>query len=141
MAFSLIRNTNPVEYRVFRHNGRVFTAGDIVVWERTSDNYDVTTHALGTAIATNLAGVAVNTTTSADSVVTVILLDPTHEWKVDCTNTANDDHNSMRVGLTNAGTINNDGSDGTTTADFFMQTDIAGTKLIGRILSMPQAAA
>ena len=60
MAFSLIRNINPAEYRVFTHNGRVFNAGDIVVWERTSDAYDVTTHALGTAITTNVAGVAVN---------------------------------------------------------------------------------
>jgi hypothetical protein len=47
----------------------------------------------------------------------------------------------MRVGLTDAGTVNNDGADGTTTADLFLQTDVAdSTHLIGRILSIPQVS-
>jgi hypothetical protein len=47
----------------------------------------------------------------------------------------------LRVGLTDANTVNNDGSDGTSTSDLFMQTGVAGTEVVGRFIIPGQVTA
>lgn len=140
-GFSLKENIVPVEYKKLRHNGGVFAIGDVVVWDRTSDAYDVTTHALSNATTLNLCGISMEATTSSSTTVLVALIAPDQKWSCESANAANTSHNGLRVGLTDANTVNNDGSDGTSTSDLFMQTGVAGTEVVGRFIIPGQVTA
>lgn len=141
-GFSIVTDPNSTQFKKLRHNGGVFAIGDIVVYDRTSDAYDVTTWALSNATTLNLCGIAMEATTAASTTVLVKLIDNEQEWKCAATNAANTNHNYLRVPMTDAHTVNNDGSDGTTTADIFEQTGIASsTEVVGKFIKIGQAAA
>ena len=141
-GFSIVTSPNPVVFEKKTHNGGVFAIGDIVVLERTSDAYEVTTWALSNASTLNLCGIAMEATTSSSTKVLVALIDNQQQWKCESTSTADTDDNSLRHEMTDGNTVANTSSDITTTAGIFEQTGIAATKVVvGKFIKIGQAAA
>lgn len=141
-GFSIVTDPLSTPNVRVRHNGGVFAIGDIVVKDRTSDAYDVTTWALSNATTLNLFGIAMEATTAASTTVLVKLIDNNQEWKCAATNATSTNHNYLRVPMTDAHTVNNDGADGTTTSDIFEQTGVASTtEVVGKFIKVGQAAA
>ncbi len=133
--FVLAENLIPVEYKTLRIASQAYALGDAVMWDRTSDAIDVVP-ATASTITANICGIAMEAKTSSDTTLIVALVEPDQRWAADATNTPNTNHNQQRMVLTDKGTVNNTGTDSTSTAAIFQQTGIlTGSRIVGRFLT------
>lgn len=144
MAFELIRDPETTEFKTVRVASQAYTRGDLVMLDRTSDATDVVP-ATSSSTTLNIFGVAAETVVSTVTSLAVIVVTPHQEWKVDVTNTSVLNNNYQRMVLTDARTMNNTGTDSTTSSGVFMQTGYTGAtsdkKLIGRLLKVANITA
>jgi hypothetical protein len=105
------------------------------MWDRVSDAVDVVP-ATSASITANIAGIAMEAKTSTDTALLVALVQPDQRWGADATNATSTNHNQQRMVLTDKGTVNNTGTDSTSTAAIFQQTGIlSATRIVGRFLT------
>lgn len=132
--FVLAENLIPIEYKILRIASQAYAIGDAVQWDRTSDAVDVTP-ATSSTITAGIAGIAMETKLSSDTTLIVAIVAPDQRWAADSTNTSNTNHNQQRMVLTDKGTVNNTGTDSTSTAAIFQQTGIiSANRIVGRFL-------
>jgi len=102
--------------------------------DRTSDAIDVVP-ATASSTTANIYAVAMETVTSAATQLLTCIIKPTQRWTADVTNTANTAHGYQRMILTDKSTVNNTGTDSTTSSGVFEQLGVVGTtRIVGRFL-------
>jgi hypothetical protein len=133
--FSLVSDPNPTVYRSVRIASQAYQVGDAVQADRTADAVDVTP-ATSSTITAAIFGVAMSAQVSTDTSLLVALVNNEQEWAADNTNTPSTNHNYQRMVLTDKGTVNNTGTDSTSTAAVWMQTGIlSGNRTVGSFLA------
>lgn len=144
IGFKLV--TDPVsttEYRNVRVASQAYTIGDAVMADYTSDAVDVVP-ATSSAKTTNIFGVAMETVTSAATVILVSIITDKQKWSADTTNNSNTNHNFQRMVLTDKATVNNTGTDDTSVNAVFQQfgtiSTVATKRIVGRFLTAAVAA-
>lgn len=137
IAFKLIKDSMPTdEFVNVRVASQAYTIGDLVMADWTSDAIDVVP-ATSSSKTTNIFGVAMQTVTSAATVLLIALLNPFQRWSADTTNTPSTNHTMQRMILTDKATVNNTGTDDTSVNAVFQQTgvvDVTGKRIVGRFL-------
>ena len=134
IEFKLIADPNPTVFKVVRIASQAYAIGDAVQVDVTSDAIDVTP-ATASTLTARIYGVAMEAKAATDTSLLIALITPSQTWSADVTNTSNTNHNFQRMVLTDKGTVNNTGTDSTTTAAVFQQTGILSTtRIVGRFL-------
>ena len=132
-GFSLIRDPNPTEFRTFTISSQAFTIGDLVDVSRTAGTVTPSTSSSTTY---TIRAVAMQTVASTATTLLVCLVTPAQEWTAAMTNATNATHNGQRMVLTDKATVNNTGTDSTSTAAVFEQyAVVTGTRAAGRLLA------
>ena len=136
IEFKLIKDPDSTIYESVRIASQAYAVGDAVMTDLTSDSIDVVP-ATASTITARIHGVAMEAKTASDTSLLIALVTPRQRWGADVTNTANASHNYQRMVLTDKGTVNNTGSDVTSTAAIFQQTGIGpgSTRVVGRFLA------
>lgn len=134
IEFKIVSYITPIEYKQLRIANQAYAIGDAVMFDRTADGIDVVP-ATSSSITANIAGVAMEAKTTADTTLLVALVAPGQQWSADSTNTASTNDNQQRMVLTDKGTVNNTHTDSTSTAAVFQQTGvISANRIVGRFL-------
>lgn len=120
--FSLVADPNPTVYQVVTIASQAYQVGDAVQMSRTAADV---TPATSATICANIFGVAMATQLSTDTQMLVALVTDQQTWQADNTNTPNSAHNFQRMVLTDKGTVNNTGTDSTSSAAVWTQTGLA----------------
>jgi tRNA(Ile2) C34 agmatinyltransferase TiaS len=132
MSFKLLRDPDNTVYRVFVIASQAYTIGDLVDISRTAADVVPSTSA---SVTYGVRGVAMQTVTSAATTLLVALVTPRQDWVATVTNASNVAHSGQRMVLTDARTVNNTGTDSTTSAGVFEQSGaVDATHVVGRIL-------
>lgn len=136
--FKFVSSVLPIEYRNVRIANQAYAVGDAVMLDRVSDAVDVIP-ATSSTITANIYGIAMSAQLSTDTTLLVALIRPDQLWSADATNTANTNHNEQRMVLTDKGTVNNTGTDSTSSAAIFQQTgtvlQLGQNRIVGRFLA------
>lgn len=134
IEFKLVENVVPIEYKQFRIASQAYQIGDALQWDRTADAVDVTP-ATSSTITAGIAAIAMEAKLSTDTTMLCAILAPDQRWAADATNATNTNHNNQRMVLTDKGTVNNTGTDSTSTAAVFKQTGVlTTTRIVGQFL-------
>ena len=131
-GFKLVTDAGNTEFRTYTISSQAYTIGDLVDVSRTAGTVTPSTSSSTTY---TIRGVAMQTVTSAATTLLIALATPAQKWSVDATNATNVTHNGQRMVLTDKATVNNTGTDSTSTAAVFEQFGtVSATRLIGRLL-------
>ena len=131
-GFILQADPNNTEYRAFAIVSQAYAIGDAVMVSRTAADV---VPATSTSPTYGIRGVAMEAKTTADTLLLVALATQYQRWTADVTNAADATHNGQRMVLTNARTVNNTGTDSTTTYGVFEQLGVVDTnRIVGRFL-------
>lgn len=95
---------------------------EVVCYDRVNSKV---VEATSSAVPKDVAGIVATTTSLADIVADIQLIDYNDEYVVNTLNLSSLSHNYQRMALSNSGMVNNSGSDIETTG-IFMQTDVIG---------------
>lgn len=128
MAFSLIKDAIPAEYKKVRVSSQAYTIGDVVMLDASSDAVDVVP-ATAAVTPTRLYGVAMETVAATATSLLICLINPTQEWKATASNAASTDHNYLHMLLSDCTAVNNT-TNNTTDEAVFMQTGILSSSVI-----------
>lgn len=120
--FSLVSDPNPTVYQLVTIASQAYQVGDLVQLSRTAADV---TPATSSTICANVFGVAMSAQASTDTQMLVALATDQQTWQADNTNTPNVAHNFQRMVLTDKGTVNNTGTDSTSSAAVWTQTGLA----------------
>lgn len=135
IEFRLISDPITTTYKVVTIASQAYAIGDAVQLSRSAATV---TPATSSTITANIYGVAMEAKTSTDTSLLVAVITEQQEWQADVTNTANTAHNFQRMVLTDKGTVNNTGTDSTSTAAIFEQNGVVSgsstTRIVGRFL-------
>lgn len=132
-GFSLIADPENTEFRNYTIASQAYTIGDLVDVSRTAATV---TPATSSSTTYTIRGVAMQTVTSAATVLLVALVHSSQRWSAVMTNATNAAHNGQRMALTDKGTVNNTGTDTTATTGVFEQLGvISSTRCVGRLLA------
>lgn len=107
----------------FAISGITVVAGDAMSWDRTNA---VVILATSSHSLEDLAGVAVESASTADTILNMQKITEDDEYIVDTTNNSNSSHNGQRHALTNENTVNNASSDEAGDTAVFLQLGIVG---------------
>lgn len=139
IGFRLIADPETTVYRNFVISSQAYTIGDSVDVSRSAADVIPSTSSSTTILQ---RGVAMQTVTSAATVLLVCLTTPRQTWTADATNTTNTAHNYQRQVLTDKATVNNTGTDSTAATAVFEQLGTASTtRLVGRFLVVANVTA
>jgi hypothetical protein len=105
--------------------------GDLMTYSRSAGTVVKATSALHRE---DVAGVVVETTTTADTSVLLQRIVPQDEYIVDVTNASDAAHNYQRMALTDEKVVNNTGTDSAASTAFVMQTGVVGVSGDKKIL-------
>lgn len=132
-GFSLIADPGNTEFRTYTIASQAYTIGDLVDLSRTAGTVTPSTSSSTTY---TIIGVAMQTVASTATVLLVALVTPGQRWTAAMTNATNAAHNGQRMVLTDKATVNNTGTDSTSTAAVFEQVGVVSTtRTVGRLLS------
>lgn len=132
-GFSLIADPGNTEYRTFTISSQAFTIGDLVDVSRTAGTV---TPATSSSTTYTIRGVAMQTVTSTATSLLVAIVNSAQRWTAAMTNATNTAHNGQRMVLTDKATVNNTGTDSTSTAAVFEQYGVVtSTRAVGRLLA------
>lgn len=127
--FSLIADPNVTVYKNVTIASQAYQLGDLVQLSRSAATV---TPATSATINANVYGVAMGAALSTDTSMLVCLVTPLQTWSADNTNTPSTTHNFQRMVLTDKGTVNNTGTDSTSSAAVWTQTAIlSGNRTVG----------
>ncbi len=135
IGFKLIADPDTTEYRVYTISSQAYTIGDSVDVSRSAATVVPST---ATSTTLGIRGVAMETVTSAATALLVCIAKSTQRWTADVTNAPSTTHNGQRMILTDARTVNNTGTDSTTSSGVFEQLgvqDTTGKRIVGRFLA------
>lgn len=128
--FSLQNDPNTTVYRNVVIASQAYQIGDLVQLSRTAADV---TPATSATINANVYGVAMSAQLSTDTSMLVCLITNVQIWSADNTNTPNIAHNYQRMVLTDKGTVNNTGTDSTSSAAIWTQTGVlTGNRTTGQ---------
>jgi hypothetical protein len=130
IGFKLIADPSNTEYRVMTIASQSYTVGDLVAVSRSAATVIPATSA---TITNNVFGVAMETVTSSATTLLCCIARPQQRFSADVTNATNTAHNLQRMVLTDARTVNNTGTDDTTTAAIVTQlgvVDATGKRIL-----------
>ena len=116
--FSLIADPMTTVYKVVTIASQAYQVGDLVQLSRSAADV---TPATSSTICANVYGVAMSAQLSTDTQMLVCLVTDAQTWSADNTNTPNTAHNYQRMILTDKGTVNNTGTDSTSSAAVWTQ--------------------
>ena len=122
-GFKLVSDPGATVYRNFVISSQAYTIGDAVDVSRTAADVVPST---ASSTTLGLKGVAMQTVTSAATVLLVCLVNSFQQWSADTTNNSNSAHNYQRMILTDKATVNNTGTDSTTSSGVVEQQGIIG---------------
>lgn len=132
-GFILIADPQNTEFRQFTIASQAYTIGDSVDMSRTAGTVVPST---ASSVTYGIRGVAMQTVTSSATTLLVALFTSSQKWSADVTNAANTAHNGQRMILTDVRTVNNTGTDSTTSSGVFEQLGVVGTnRIVGRFLA------
>lgn len=132
-GFQLLADPDTTEYRQFVIVSQAYTIGDSVDVSRTAADVVPST---ASSVTYGIRGVAMETKTASDTTLLVALCTSRQRWTADVTNAANAAHNGQRMILTDKATVNNTGTDSTTSSGVFEQLGVVGTtRIVGRFLA------
>ena len=138
-GFELVKNMNDIQFEVVRVASQAYAIGDAVMRDRTSDATEVVI-ATASSTSRNIYGVAMEAVTSSATRLLIARIEPSQVWRCEVTNAVNVNHNGQRMILTDANTVNNTGTDGTTEAGIVEQVGAAGAKGLFRFLQAATSA-
>lgn len=128
--FSLISDSNPTVYKNVTIASQAYQIGDVVQVSRSAATVIPAT---ASTINANVYGVTMAAALSTDTVVLIALITPYQIWAADNTNTPSTTHNYQRMILTDKGTVNNTGTDSTSSAAIWTQQGIlTGNRTVGQ---------
>jgi hypothetical protein len=143
-GFSLVKEPQETEYEKLRIASQAYTIGDAVMLDRTSNAVDVVP---ATAATTTFGvyAVAMETVASTATEALFCIIDPRQKWVTDSQNNSNSNHRYQRMVLQNKSSVNNTGTDDTTSAAVFMQTQESGAasakRIVGKFLKVANVTA
>lgn len=127
--FTLIADPQNTIYKLVTIASQAYQVGDAVQISRSAGTV---TPATSSTINANIYGVTVAAALSTDTTVLVALITPSQTWQADNTNTPNSAHNFQRMVLTDKGTVNNTGTDSTSSAAIWTQQGLlTGNRTVG----------
>ena len=139
MSFNLKRDPDNTVLRNFVIASQAYTIGDSVDISRTAADVVPST---ATSTTLGIRGISNQTVTSAATQLLVTLVTPRQEWSATVTNAANAAHNGQRMILTDKATVNNTGTDSTTSSGVFEQLGVINsTTILGRFLAVANITA
>lgn len=120
-GFKLIADPESTEYRQFTIASQAYTIGDVLAYSRSAADVIPGT---ATTLTTDVAAVAMETVASTATSILGCLVASRQRWSADVTNATNVAHNFQRMILTDARTVNNTGTDSTTSAAIITQLGV-----------------
>jgi tRNA(Ile2) C34 agmatinyltransferase TiaS len=139
MSFKLIKDPEATVFRNFTIVSQAYTIGDLVDISRTAADVVPST---ASSVGYGIRGVAMQTVTSAATVLLVALCTSRQDWIVNATNATNVAHNGQRMLLTDKVSVNNTGTDSTSASAVFEQLGVIdSTHLLGRLLAVANLTA
>lgn len=128
--FSLITDPQTTVYKNVVIASQAYQIGDLMAISRSSGGVIPAT---SSSINANVYAVAMAAALSTDTSVLACLITPTQTWSADNTNTPNTTHNLQRMVLTDKGTVNNTGTDSTSSAAVWTQLGtLTGNRTVGQ---------
>ena len=110
-------------YFEFAISSITVVANDVMAWDRSNA---VVVAATSSSSLEDLAGVAVESATTSDTVLLMQKISEDDEYKGETGSNSNASHNGQRHILTDENTVNNQGSDQTGDSAVFLQLGIIG---------------
>lgn len=128
--FSLITDPNATIYKNVTIASQAYQIGDAMAISRSAAGVIPAT---SSTINANIYAVAMGAALSTDTQVLACLITPAQTWSADNTNTPNTAHNLQRMILTDKGTVNNTGTDSTSSAAIWTQQGVlTGNRTVGQ---------
>lgn len=124
IEFKLVQDPENTIYKIVTIASQAYQVGDAVQVSRTAADV---TPATSSTICANIFGVAMSAQVSTDTQMLICLVTNRQVWQADNTNPTNAAHNFQRMVLTNAGTVNNTGTDSTSSAAVWTQLGVVNT--------------
>lgn len=135
MAFSLQKDAQETEFITVRILSQAYTIGDLVYLDRASDTVDVLPVSVGNGTPNSVFGVAMQTVTSAATLLLVAVAQPWQVWQATSTNNSNVNHNYQRMIIgAGAGIVNNTGTDVSGSTAIFQQTGVTGANAAAKLV-------
>lgn len=131
IGFKLLTDPDVTEYRTMIVASQAYTIGDAVAYSRSAHTVIPATASTTT---NDIFAVAMETVTSAATTLLCAIVKPEQKWVADVTNATNTNHNYQRMILTDKATVNNTGTDDTSSAAVFTQVgvvDSTGKRVVG----------